>query len=107
MLASEPDIVFHYCADPKRALETAGLVRPTVILQDLVMPEIDGLTLVKMFRDNAATRDTPMIGVKSGLEFHTGSVTLEPNSKLYIFSDGVYEIAMTNGKLWRSRRSSS
>jgi phosphoserine phosphatase RsbU/P len=61
MLASEPDIVFHYCPDPKRAVEMASLVRPTVILQDLVMPEIDGLTLVKMFRQHAATRETPMI----------------------------------------------
>lgn len=61
MLESEADISFHYCQDPKRALEMAALVRPTVILQDLVMPEIDGITLVKLFRANAATRETPLI----------------------------------------------
>ena len=32
-----------------------------MILQDLVMPDIDGLTLVKNFRANEATRETPMI----------------------------------------------
>src|SRR5437879_3728697 len=61
MLVKEPDVVFHYCKDPTMALAKAAEVQPTVILQDLVMPEIDGLTLVKQFRDNAATRDTPLI----------------------------------------------
>ena len=61
MLAKEPDIVFHYCKDPAKAAETAATVKPTVILQDLVMPDIDGLTLVKQFREQDATRDIPMI----------------------------------------------
>ena len=43
------------------ALEEADRVKPTVILQDLVMPEIDGLTLVKRFRANEPTRETPLI----------------------------------------------
>ena len=61
MLVKEPDIVFHYCKDPAKAAETAEAVKPTVILQDLVMPDIDGLTLVKQFREKEATRDIPMI----------------------------------------------
>jgi phosphoserine phosphatase RsbU/P len=61
MLAKEPDIVFHYCKDPAKAAEMAAAVTPTVILQDLVMPDIDGLTLVKQFREQEATRDIPMI----------------------------------------------
>ena len=36
-------------------------IGPTVILQDLVMPDIDGLTLVQHFRDDEATREIPMI----------------------------------------------
>lgn len=65
MLAGEPDIRFHYCQDPARAIETANQVQPTVILQDLVMPDIDGLMLVKFFRANKATRDIPMIVLSS------------------------------------------
>ncbi|MGM0425658.1 MAG: SpoIIE family protein phosphatase [Thermodesulfobacteriota bacterium] len=61
MLAPEPDICLKYCQDPANALQTALSIRPTVILQDLVMPEIDGLTLVKYFRANADTRDIPLI----------------------------------------------
>ncbi len=65
MLAGDPDIQFYFCADPTRAIETANAVQPTVILQDLVMPEIDGLQLVKFFRANKATRQTPMIVLSS------------------------------------------
>jgi sigma-B regulation protein RsbU (phosphoserine phosphatase) len=61
MLAGEDDIAFHYCKDATKALEEAAKVGPTVILQDLVMPEVDGLTLVKTFRENAPTREIPMI----------------------------------------------
>jgi sigma-B regulation protein RsbU (phosphoserine phosphatase) len=65
MLAGEPDIQFHFCSDPTKALEQANEIGPTVILQDLVMPEIDGLTLVKFFRANPKTREVPMIVLSS------------------------------------------
>jgi phosphoserine phosphatase RsbU/P len=61
MLAGEDDIVFHYCKDATQAVARATEIKPTVILQDLVMPDIDGLTLVRHFRENEATRETPMI----------------------------------------------
>src|SRR5262249_2184352 len=65
MLADQPDVEFHYCQDPAKAIEKANSVKPTVILQDLVMPEIDGLMLVKFFRANKSTRDVPMIVLSS------------------------------------------
>jgi phosphoserine phosphatase RsbU/P len=61
MLAPEADITFHYCQDPTQAIAQANALGPTVILQDLVMPELDGLTLVKFFRVNPATREVPLI----------------------------------------------
>jgi signal transduction histidine kinase/HPt (histidine-containing phosphotransfer) domain-containing protein len=60
-LASEPDIDFHYCADAREALNVATQIKPTVILQDLVMPGVDGLTLVNQFRTNPTTHDIPII----------------------------------------------
>jgi signal transduction histidine kinase/HPt (histidine-containing phosphotransfer) domain-containing protein len=60
-LAGEPDIDFHYCAEPGEALLVANQIKPTVVLQDLVMPGIHGLSLVSQFRANPATRDTPII----------------------------------------------
>jgi sigma-B regulation protein RsbU (phosphoserine phosphatase) len=65
MLAGEPDIAFHYCQDPARAIPMANELQPTVILQDLVMPDVDGLQLVKFFRANPATRDTPLVVLSS------------------------------------------
>ncbi|MBC8108472.1 MAG: SpoIIE family protein phosphatase [Anaerolineae bacterium] len=65
MLAPEADIQLHFCQDPAKAIAMANELHPTVILQDLVMPEIDGLTLLKFFRANAATRETPMIVLSS------------------------------------------
>ena len=61
MLAGEPDIDFHYNREAGKALDEADRVKPTVILQDLVMPEIDGLSLVKKFRAHEPTRETPLI----------------------------------------------
>ena len=60
-LANQADIDFHYCADAREAVSVANQIKPTVILQDLVMPGIDGLTLVNQFRANPATKDIPII----------------------------------------------
>ena len=61
MFAGEEGIGFHYCKDAAAALDKAAEVQPTVILQDLVMPEIDGLTLVRRFRADDRFRDVPII----------------------------------------------
>ncbi|MDB5306004.1 MAG: rsbP 2 [Gemmataceae bacterium] len=65
MLAGEPDVEFRYCQDPAAAIDAANEFRPTVILQDLVMPDVDGLLLVKFIRANPATRDTPLVVLSS------------------------------------------
>jgi len=65
MIADEPDISFHYCADPKKAVHEAIACKATVILQDLVMPDVDGMTLVRFYRNNPSTRDVPVIVLSS------------------------------------------
>lgn len=61
MLAPHDDITFHYCQDSTQAVARAAELAPTVILQDLVMPGIDGLDLVLHYREQEATRLTPLI----------------------------------------------
>lgn len=78
-LASERDIDFHYCAHPDQAVRMAEQVRPTVILQDLVMPGTDGLTLVRAYRTHDATRDVPIIVL---------STKEEPSIKSAAFASG-------------------
>ena len=79
MLETEKDITFHYCADPNQALQKAQEVSPTVILQDLVMPEIDGMTLVKFFRAHPRLKHIPLIVL---------STKEEPTTKAEAFALG-------------------
>ncbi|HHJ80504.1 MAG TPA: diguanylate cyclase [Candidatus Tenderia electrophaga] len=61
MLADEPDIDYHYCSEPANAMNEAIAFKPTVILQDLVMPDIDGLMLLKFYRSNPEIKSIPVI----------------------------------------------
>jgi sigma-B regulation protein RsbU (phosphoserine phosphatase) len=79
MLAAEPDIVLHHETDPAQALARAEAVAPTVILQDLVMPGIDGLTLLRAFREHARMREVPTVVL---------STKEEPNVKADAFALG-------------------
>ena len=83
-LLAEPDIEFHYCGNPNRALETARDVRPTVILQDLVMPDIDGLTLVRQYRLDPATRDIPIIVLSTKEEATVKSAAFAQGANDYL-----------------------
>ena len=60
-LVTEPDIEFRYCGDPNTAVQVAEEWKPTVILQDLVMPGVDGLTLVRRYRETPATQSVPVV----------------------------------------------
>lgn len=60
-LHEEPEIDFHYCSNAQSALDVAREVQPTVILQDLVMPAVSGLDLVREYRSDPRTRDIPII----------------------------------------------
>src|SRR5688500_6714549 len=61
MLAPQKHLVFQYCADPAKAIDVARNVKPTTILQDLVMPGVDGLTLVRQYREEQNLKDVPII----------------------------------------------
>ncbi|MGI0488062.1 ATP-binding protein [Pantanalinema rosaneae CENA516] len=79
ILAAETDIAFHYCSDPTQAIQQAMTLNPSVILQDLVMPDIDGLMLLRWFRNNPVTQDVPMIVL---------STKDDPNLKAEAFAQG-------------------
>jgi putative two-component system response regulator len=61
MLTTEPDIEFHHCARADEAVALAARVRPTVILQDIVMPGANGLDLISEYRAQIATSQTPLV----------------------------------------------
>jgi DNA-binding response OmpR family regulator len=61
LLDGEPDFQLHYCEKGAEALAYADRIRPALILQDLIMPDVDGLALVTTFRTHASTVATPVI----------------------------------------------
>jgi len=65
MLADQPDIALHSCTDVAQAIPLARSIKPTVILQDLVMPGVDGFTLVRFFRADPDTSGIPIIVLSS------------------------------------------
>ncbi|WP_133646754.1 hybrid sensor histidine kinase/response regulator [Paraburkholderia flava] len=65
MLASEKDIALEVCLDGREAVATATALKPTVILQDLVMPGVDGLDVVRSYRADPATAGIPVIVLSS------------------------------------------
>jgi two-component system chemotaxis family response regulator WspR len=64
-LQEHADVDFHFCSDAAVAVMTAERIAPTVILQDLIMPGVDGLALVREYRARPATRNTPVIVLSS------------------------------------------
>ncbi|MBF0460048.1 MAG: response regulator [Magnetococcales bacterium] len=63
MLATQggENMVLHYVSDPLMAEERVQEMQPTVILLDLMMPGLDGLDLLRRFRQQAATQDVPIV----------------------------------------------
>jgi len=61
MLADQADLAYEFCHDPASAPALADRFRPTVILQDLVMPNVDGLDMVRAFRAAPETAAVPII----------------------------------------------
>ena len=64
-LDQQKDVEFHYCSDPVRALSEAKAIKPTIILLELVMPGIDGFSLLQKFRSNRETEDIPIVILSS------------------------------------------
>jgi len=64
-LAGHSGVNFHYCSDPAEAITVAHAIKPTVILQDLVMPGVEGLALVRQYRADSRTRNIPIIVLSS------------------------------------------
>jgi two-component system, chemotaxis family, response regulator WspR len=84
MLQDERDITLHYCQDPMDAMNMAVEVNATVILQDLVMPDVDGMTLVRFYRNHPMIKDTPVIVLSSKEDAKTKSEAFSNGANDYL-----------------------
>ncbi len=78
------DIDLHYCPDAREAVKVAIQMKPTVILQDLVMPGVDGLELVRLFRANPSTAEIPIIVLSSKEDPRIKSQAFEAGAHDYL-----------------------
>ncbi len=84
LLKSETDIKLHSCLRAIDAFELANTIAPAVILQDLIMPDIDGLTLVRLFRENPQTATTPVVVLSGNDDAATRVRALAAGAKGYL-----------------------
>jgi two-component system sensor histidine kinase/response regulator len=109
-LAREADINFHFCADSGRVMEVIERVKPTVILQDLVMPGADGMALLRQYRHHPDTHNIPVIVLSTKEEpaIKSEAFALGANDYLVKLPDAVELIARiryhSNGYLNRLQR---
>jgi signal transduction histidine kinase/HPt (histidine-containing phosphotransfer) domain-containing protein/BarA-like signal transduction histidine kinase len=109
-LAKEADIKFHFCSDAAQVMEVIERVKPTVILQDLVMPGSDGMALLRQYRHDPATHNIPVIVLSTKEEpaVKSEAFALGANDYLVKLPDAVELIARiryhSNGYLNRLQR---
>lgn len=84
ILAPAADIAYEFAADSGRGLEAARSFRPTVILQDLVMPDCDGFDMVRRFRDLTETAEVPVIMLSAREEPAVKARLLEAGANDYL-----------------------
>ena len=78
MLKAE-HIIVNSCGIASEAMGMALTFKPTVILQDLVMPDVEGLDMVRMFKTDPRTQDIPLVMLSS---------TEDPKVKSDSFAEG-------------------
>ncbi|SNT14749.1 sigma-B regulation protein RsbU (phosphoserine phosphatase) [Granulicella rosea] len=84
MLLDIPGLEYRFCIDPTLALAEAESFGPTVILQDLIMPGVDGIDMVRAFRAQASTASTPLIVLSSKEEATTKADAFNAGANDYL-----------------------
>ncbi|MEH1768165.1 MAG: ATP-binding protein [Nostoc sp.] len=95
IVATETDISLHYTSNPAKAIQDAIAIEPTVIFLDMIMPDIDGLMLLRWFRSHPVTRDIPivMLSSKEEAKLKADAFTEGANDYLIKLPDAVELIA--------------
>jgi len=61
----------------KQALASARLLHPDLILLDVVMPDMNGLTVAELLKQDERTRHIPLVMITSAAEFTGETLTHE------------------------------
>jgi|GEM_PF-501385 PAS domain S-box-containing protein len=74
----------------KEAIEFANKFKPDLILMDIRMPEMDGITAAGLLKNDPATKSIPMIAFTASLPSE------KDNDALHIFNDSLYKPIFRN-----------
>jgi len=84
LLDGEPGFELHCCERGSDAEAAADRVKPALILQDLVLPDVDGLALVRAFRAKTSTARTPVIVLSGNDDESTRARALAAGANDYL-----------------------
>lgn len=84
MLEGEDNIEFHYCEYADKAIDKAIEIEATVILQDLIMPDVDGMTLLRFYKSHDQTKNIPIIVLSSNDDAETKSEAFSSGASDYL-----------------------
>ena len=70
--------------DPEKVVEMALKEKPRLILSDIAMPGIDGLTLLKLLKQNVETRNIPLILLTSSQAMEDIEEGLNTGAEAYL-----------------------
>ncbi len=68
----------------RQAVEMSKTEQPDLILMDIQMPEMDGIEATRLIKADAATKDTPIIGVSSFASNESRRLAIESGMMDYI-----------------------
>jgi PleD family two-component response regulator len=84
LLASEPDIEVRFCQESAAAAGMAREFLPSVILQDLVMPDADGLSMLSAYRADPLTAAIPVVVLSGNDDVDTRARSLAAGAADYL-----------------------
>ena len=84
VLLEVDDLSLHYCQEPAMVMELVAELRPSVILLDILMPDIDGITLLRYLRQNPATASIPVVMLSSKEEGSEKAAAFEAGANDYL-----------------------
>ncbi len=65
-----------------QALDSINEQKPDVVITDLMMPGMDGLTLIKRLRENAALADLPILVLSAGSQVYLDKAQIAGATKV-------------------------
>ncbi|MEO5377187.1 MAG: response regulator [Magnetococcus sp. DMHC-6] len=83
-LSAETDFIVHATKNPRQAIALAEQISPIVIILDILMPLLDGLTLLRQFRLHKEFQDVPIIMLSSDEDAQQKALSFESGANDYL-----------------------